>query len=193
MKHCILIPGKPSKKEYEDPHVPSPSNHHWFPWIQKQLLLRGILAQTIEMPEPYAPNYPQWKAALDRFKIDPTDILVGHSRGAGFLIRYMNEATVRADKLVLVAPSFKPTGADESEKGAFYDFTLDLNLPSRINELHVLYSTDDPVQGIRETVEVLKERYPSAILHIYSNNGHFTREDMLSDEFPELLEVIMQP
>lgn len=50
MKTAIIIHGMPSKEEYFSSENPSSSNKHWFPWIQKQLILKGVLAQTPEMP-----------------------------------------------------------------------------------------------------------------------------------------------
>lgn len=191
MKHCILIHGKPSKKEYDDPCIPSPSNHHWFPWIQKQLLLNDVLAQTIEMPRPYAPDYTQWKNTLERFTMTSNDVLVGHSRGAGFLVRYISEVHMPIDKLILVAPSFRPTGKEETDEGAFYNFKPDLSLSNRVKSMHVVYSSDDPVHGIRETVDELKLWYPFLIIHQFHNKGHFTIDEMKTTEFPELLSIIL--
>lgn len=57
MKTAIIIHGYFTKEEFFDVTRPSPSNDHWFPWIQKQLLLNGILTQTPEMPSSYAPEY----------------------------------------------------------------------------------------------------------------------------------------
>lgn len=191
MNNCIIVPGKPSKEEYYSPDFPSPSNHHWFPWMQKQLVMKGIITQVLEMPTPYAPVYEEWKKQLDIYPLDRSYTLVGHSRGAGFLVRYMSETKIQVDKLILVAPSFRPTGADESVKQAFYDFKADTELPSRVGAIHILYSADDPVHGIRETVEILQKWYSSAIVHSFSNKGHFTIEEMHTQEFPELLEIII--
>jgi hypothetical protein len=41
MKNAVLIHGMPSKDEYFDPSAPSLSNAHWFPWLQKQLIING--------------------------------------------------------------------------------------------------------------------------------------------------------
>ncbi len=57
MKTAIIVHGMPPKEEYFNSAYPSQSNKHWIPWIQKQLILNGILAQTPEMPEPYDPDY----------------------------------------------------------------------------------------------------------------------------------------
>jgi len=48
MKTAIIIHGMPSKEEYFSPKTKSQSNGHWLPWIQKQLILNGILARVFQ-------------------------------------------------------------------------------------------------------------------------------------------------
>ena len=57
MKKAIIIHGSPSKEEFFDQKTPSPSNFQFLPWLQKELLLRDVIAQTPEMPAPYNPVY----------------------------------------------------------------------------------------------------------------------------------------
>jgi len=84
MKNAILLHGKPSKKEYLNSNTRSPSNNHWFPWLQKQLLVRDIIAQTPELPNPWRPKYPKWKKEFERYDVTSETLLVGHSCGGGF-------------------------------------------------------------------------------------------------------------
>lgn len=110
MKTAIILHGMPSKKEYYNPSSKAQSNKHWFPWIQRQLILRDILAQTPELPEPYEPVYEKWCSIFDQFKIDEETILIGHSCGAGFLVRWLSEHKVNVSKVILVAPFLDPEG-----------------------------------------------------------------------------------
>ncbi|HSE56651.1 MAG TPA: hypothetical protein VLB02_01025, partial [Candidatus Paceibacterota bacterium] len=89
MKTALIVHGMPSKEEYFDREGKSPSNSHWFPWIQQQLLINGFLAQTPEMPEPYLPVYEKWCSVFEQFSIDEHATLIGHSCGAGFLLRWL--------------------------------------------------------------------------------------------------------
>lgn len=57
MKTAIIIHGYNDKSEFEDIGRLAASNDHWYPWLQRQLLLKGIEAQTPEMPGFYEPNY----------------------------------------------------------------------------------------------------------------------------------------
>lgn len=38
-KSAIILHGMPSKEEYFSPAYASPSNSHWLPWLQKNLLI----------------------------------------------------------------------------------------------------------------------------------------------------------
>lgn len=190
MKNCLIIPGKPSKEEYYSPDFPSPSNHHWFPWVQKQLVMKGILTQVLEMPTPYAPVYEEWEKVLDIFPLGEAASLIGHSCGGGFLLRYLSERKISVNQLVLVAPWLDPI---KHVTGEFFSFDHDPALLSRIRSLHILFSTDDHSSGVHESVSTIRGWYTNAIIHEFMDKGHFTLDGMHTQEFPELLEIIVGP
>lgn len=62
----------------------STPNHHWFPWLVRELKGRGHDVIAPEMPHPVKPQKRQWVAKLKSVlaDLDPTEtILVGHSLG----------------------------------------------------------------------------------------------------------------
>lgn len=187
MKTAIIIHGRPDKEEYYDLNVPTPSNAHWLPWLQKQLSVNDILAQTPEMPEPYAPDYEKWKAVFEQFHVDENTILVGHSRGGSFLLHWLSENKVNVGKVILVAPSMTPNMAVES---GFWDYTIDTTLPERTAGLVLFYSTDDD-DGIIESSEKVIGAIPSITVRKFEDKGHFTLGDLGTEEFPELLKEIL--
>lgn len=87
MKNITIIHGTPDKEEYESREFPSPSNSHWIPWLQKELNIKGYIAQAPEMPTPYDPSYEEYVSVMANFRIDTDTVLVGHSSGAGFIVR----------------------------------------------------------------------------------------------------------
>ena len=91
MKNAIIIHGKPGKEEYYSDKYPSASNFQWLPWLQKQLLIQDIFAVTPEMPRAYEPVYEAWKKEFERHEVTSETVLVGHSCGGGFLIRWLSE------------------------------------------------------------------------------------------------------
>ena len=101
---CIIIHGCPSDVEKAmDPETRT-YDKHWIPWIKKQLTSKGINVESPLMPEPWQPNYETWKKIIDKLDINQNDILVGHSCGGGFLVRYLGDTKKKAKK----APKKKP-------------------------------------------------------------------------------------
>lgn len=188
MKTAIIIHGMPSKEEYFDSTSDSPSNVHWIPWLQKQLLVKNILAQTPEMPEPYLPDYEKWKNIFEQFKIDEETILVGHSCGAGFILRYLSENDVKVGKVALVAPWINPED-DELGRKMFDDLSIDEDLLIKVKDLKIFVSNDDD-DFILDGVAILRDRINSIKIIDFENRGHFD-ELSKTEKFPELLEFLI--
>lgn len=187
MKTAIILHGKPSKEGYYDSDRGAQSNEHWLPWIQRQLLLKDYLAQNPELPESYDPNYKKWLSVFERFDVDENTILIGHSRGGTFLIRWLSENKVKTDKVALVAPSLKQ---DKKLEHGFFDFEIDKDFPSRTKGVTVFHSTDDK-EGIKETVDFLKKNTEGINYQEFTDKGHFTFNDMGTVEFPELKKALL--
>lgn len=184
MKNAIILHGRPSKEEYYSDDFPSCSNSHWLPWLQKHLLINDILAQTPEMPHPYAPDYEQWRAEFEQCDIGPQTILVGHSCGAGFIVRWLSEhLSVRVGKVALVAPSF---GTDWHDYADFFDFTIDSTLANRTDGITIFISDDDR-PAIHDSAHLLHKRLNPVASRTFKNHGHFTH----ITEFPELLQELI--
>lgn len=186
MKTAIILHGMPSKKGYYNPTRNAQSNEHWLPWLQHELLIRDILAQTPELPKPYEPNYADWLDVFRRFSPDRGTILVGHSCGGGFLVRWLSENDVKVGKVVLVAPWMDP----ENETKGFFDFTVDPNIVDKTAGLTVFYSDDD-FEGVLITVDKLKKETKNVKFVEFHGYEHFTYNDMKTREFPELLTEVI--
>ncbi|CAN5141305.1 hypothetical protein BH09PAT1_BH09PAT1_4270 [soil metagenome] len=177
----------PTREEFFDPGIKSMSNLHWLPWLQKQLLINSILAQTPEMPEPYVPVYEKWLAVLKQFDINEDTILVGHSCGAGFLVRFLSEHKIHVGKVALVAPWIDP---DKTLTTGFFNFDIGKDLASRSNGFKMFYSTDDS-SDIVSGVKLISKTVEGSEIKEYSDKGHFVIEDMKTVEFPELKEFLL--
>lgn len=190
MKTAIIVHGMPSKKEYFSSKGSSQSNRHWLPWIQKQLIIKGFLAQTPEFPEPFEPVYKKWKSVFEQFKIDKDTVLIGYSCGAGFLVRWLSENKIKVGKVVLVAPWLDP---ELTLKTGFFNFKIDPNMAKRTQGVRVIVSKDD-YSFIIESAEQLKNtlRGSNIKFKYFKNKGHFTLSDMKTEKFPELLNMILK-
>lgn len=187
MNNAIIIHGTCDKEEYFSDKYPSLSNSHWLPWLQKQLLINNIFTQTPEMPEAYSPDYEKWSREFARFEVNEESILIGHSCGGGFLLRWLSENEVKIKKLVLVAPWLDPK---RRKTTAFFDFKIDQNINERIGETHILVSNDDK-DDILESVDIIKNKLSGINLHEFTNYRHFCLSHMKTDKFPELLNIIV--
>lgn len=179
----------PSKEGYyENPNRYSPSNEHWLPWLQHELIIHDVLAQTPEMPEPYRPDYEKWREVFERFQIDEETVLVGHSCGGGFLVRWLSENKNKVGKVALVAPwinrkSTRPVLG-------FFDFALDPELVSRTATTRLFISTDDDKEEL-DTAELLKNTVKGLTVSQFTDKGHFCYSDLGTDQFPELRDYLL--
>jgi len=194
MKNAIILHGmEESKADYLRllENEPSPTKIQWYPWLQKELIKRGIQTVCPEMPNPYPPmDYSQWVKTFEANKIGPDTILVGHSAGGGFLVRWLSEhPKVTVGKVVLVAPWTNPD--HDFETGNFFNFEIDKKFIRRTEGITIFLSDDD-TPDIKHTVDIIRESVPGTELKQFHGYGHFVEQDMKSKEFPELLEECLR-
>lgn len=189
MRNAIILHGMPSKKEYYSPEVPALSNAHWFPWLQKQLYINDIKTDTPEVPGSFEPKWVNWTKEVERFEIGPQTILVGHSCGGGFWVKYLSlHPELKVGKVVLVAPWTDPDG---DETGGFFDdYEMDPDLAKRTAGLTVFHSDND-IGNVHKTVAELRAEIKNIRYVEFHKYGHFCYKDMGTEEFPELLEEIV--
>lgn len=192
MGNAILIPGRPNKEEYYDPKYPTNSNGHWFPWLSKQLQVKDVFTVAIEVPRPWQPRYDVWKKELERFDITPNTLLVGHSCGGGFIIRWLSEnRNVNVGKVVLVAPWLNPEDNPVSDTADFFHFDIDPELVKRTAGLTIFNSSNDATT-IHESVQIIRDQVTDINYKEFHDYGHFCLKDMGTEEFPELLEECLK-
>jgi hypothetical protein len=188
MKSAIILHGTCSRKEYYSVEMPSLSNQHWIPWLQKQLLMRDIAAYAPDVPLAFKPDYEIWRREAERYDIGPETLLIGHSTGGGFWVRWLSEhPDVRVGKVVLVAPWLDPNNI---KKTTFFDFEVDPQLVSRTQGVTIFNSIDD-FQGIHWSVEALRQTVPGIKYREFEGYGHFCIETMHTQAFPELLAEVL--
>jgi uncharacterized protein len=189
MKNAIIIHGMPSKEEYYSEAYPSASNFQWLPWLQKQLIIRDIKADTPEMPHAYNPEYSLWKKEFERFDITSETILVGHSCGGGFLLRWLSQhPEIKVGKVVLVAPWLD---VEHELITDFFNFEIDPKLAAQTKGLTIFYSDDD-TSDIQNSVTKIQNEIENIKQVSFHDYGHFVGENLRTNGFPELLEEILK-
>ena len=184
MKNAIIIHGMSDSKRHYVSAADSQSNCHWLPWLQQKLIANDILAQTPEMPIPYEPNYERWLKVFSQFEVDGETILIGHSCGGGFLVRWLSENDVKVKKIILVAPWIDPENTTEM----FSDFIVGKHLTDKTTNGIALFNSDDDDETVHKSVGIIRDTNSDINYHEFHGYGHFVLKHMKTREFPELLE-----
>ena len=151
-----------------------------------KLLKADVSAATPEVPHSFDRNWEVWNREFERFEVGPETILVGHSTGAGFIVKYLSiHQDLKVAKVVLVAPWLDPDR--EQTKDFFDDFEIDADLVKRTAGTTVFYSDDDEA-GVLKTIKILRDKVTDLELREFHKYGHFCIGDMKTVEFPELRE-----
>jgi len=160
---------------------------HWIPWIAKSLNAQGILTTVPLMPEPWKPNYEEYKKEFEKQEVNENTILIGHSCGSAFLVRWLGDSKQKVAKLILVAP-WKIAG-EKSLKKAFYEYLIDETIKSRVGKI-VMFTADNEEDVGKESLKIFHSALGGKIVNLKSR-GHYTMEDMKTEEFPELLNEVI--
>jgi len=191
MKNAIILHGTCDREEYYSTEYPSASNSHWLPWLAKQLLIRDIYAVTPEISNGFMPDYTVWKREFERFDITPETILIGHSCGGGFLVRWLSEnKDKQVCKVVLVAPWLDPNKT-KGEDNDFFNFTIDADLVLRTKGITIFNSNDD-MEDVHVSVQKIMDVIPNIKLVEFESKGHFCLSDLGTEAFQELLSEIIK-
>lgn len=186
--NCIVIHGCPSDVERAMDPERRTYDKHWIPWIKRELTSHGIKTETPLMPTPWYPDYEKFKQEFEKYNVNENTVLVGTSCGCAFLVRWLGDSKRKIHKLILVAPWKIPEGDGEVEK-RFYEYTIDTTIPSRADEI-VMFTSDNEEEDGKKSLEIFHEALDGKVIEL-PGRGHYVIGDMGTEEFPELLEVIL--
>mgnify|MGYP001566600257 FL=1 len=187
-RNCIIIHGCPSDAEKAMNPQTRTYDKHWIPWLKRNLIAAGIKAETPLMPDPWEPSYQKFKTEFEKYEVDENTILVGHSCGSAFLVRWLGETKKKIFKLVLVAP-WKIPDKDDKFRKEFYTYPIDKNIKSRVGKI-VMFTADDEEDEGKESLKIFHQALGGAVIEL-KGHGHYTFGDMGTEEFPELLEKVI--
>ncbi len=186
-KNCIIVHGSNTSEE-EAKEEPAENLRHWKPWLKENLEKTGIKTSNELYPNDWMPDYEAWKSVFEKNEINENTILIGHSAGTAFILRWLVENKKKVGKVILLAPSIIKSGKYESDSH-LKDFEFDSSLKNYFNDLVVFYSDNDD-EYIINSAKKVHETLGGEIIEFHK--GHFVFDDMGTNEFPELLNKIIE-
>ncbi len=184
--NCVIVHGCPSDDSEE---ATQEYARHWMPWTKKELNEKGVPTEIALMPEPWHPDYDRFKEAFQKYSVNDDTILVGHSCGSAFLVRWLGETKKEVKKLILVAPWKIPNEGDEGRQ-KYYVYPIDESIRERVGEIVIFTSNNEADEG-KQSVKIFQEALEGKLIEL-KDHGHYTRNDMGAEAFPELIEEVLK-
>jgi len=193
MKQILIIHGGSSFSSYEEyrRNLQSSEIHYdqllpqqkWKSWIAGQIEGTDVLAPTF--PNSSNAVYDEWVIYFEKILplLGHEVQIVGHSLGAMFLTKYLNDAPlkVKLKRLILVSGGYNN---ETTEGSGSFKVSSAKNLFKSAREIHLFHSKDDLVVPFSD-LSTFQTDLPEATSHIFNNRGHFTDET-----FPEIVEIL---
>ena len=156
----------------------------WKDWLQFMLEAKhDIIMQIPKFPHAHVflMKYDEWAEIMNRQKIDSDTILIGHSAGGGFILKYMAlHPELKVRQILLVAPWI-----DTGHVNSFYkNFDIHNIAQQTINGIDLLVSDNDS-EEMKKSFDKIIADIPFIRTHVFSGYGHF-----VLPELPEILPMI---
>lgn len=158
------------------------------PWVKKELEAHGIRTEIPLIPEPWHPDYQKFKNEFEKYSVTENTILIGHSCGCAFLVRWLGETNRKINKLVLVAP-WKINNKNDKWRRFFYDYPINRTIKERIKEI-VMFTADNEEMDGKISLDIFHQALDGKIIEL-KGMGHYCLEDMKTEVFPELLKEVI--
>lgn len=139
-----------------------------------------------KMPDADDPQYKHWKLWFEKIlpELNEDLIIVGHSLGGVFILKFFSEEDVDKNILGLfsVAPPYLTKEYEENWSERNFDLQdQELKSVTEKYKLSMYFSEDDQLVPF-EDCKKFKEILPQACIREFNNYGHFKIE-----EFPEII------
>jgi len=163
---------------------------YWINWLATKLKNYEIVIP--QMPCDKNAKYEEWKIWFEKylpFIKDKNFILMGHSLGAIFLLKYLSENNLKKKigQLHLFAPAIFDDGLGPEKLSTLRSNLKKIkNIEKKCKEFHLWYSKDDPVCLFKNS-EIIRNIIPNVNFHVFKNKGHFKQPT-----FPEILKIIKE-
>lgn len=178
----IILHGCPPNEE-----TVTPKSERWMNWLAETLSRKGFHAIAPDLPTSWAPKYEEWKKEFEKYPVTENTLLIGHSCGAAFLVRWLLDTKKKVRKLILVAPAKIPETETDTRQD-LYQFELTSDASKIAGEIVVFTSNDFPHH--LKSLELYKNALHPRVITL-KNKFHFLFFQTKTNEFPELLQEVL--
>lgn len=162
-------------------------NKGWKYWLQFYAEFEhDVMMQLPEFPHAHVllMKYDEWEKIMDRQDINPETVLIGHSAGGGFVLKYLAmHPDLKVKQVVLVAPWIDAEGFQPL--GFYKNLKLDNAIVARAEQGIDLMISDDDMPHIKTSFDKIMQNMSEIRVHRFSGYGHFVRP-----ELPEIMPII---
>ncbi len=167
------------------------SKRQWQPWIKQKIESKNIKVNFPTMPNSLTPVYEDYKMEFEKIDINENSILIGHSCGANFLVRWLSETNTKIKKLIMVAPWNEPNH-ENKVKAEFYNISdVNYSFVKNIQDGVVIFTSDNEEVVGKNTAKLWTEKLNAKLIEL-KKHGNYTESGMGTTEFPELLDEILE-
>ncbi len=157
---------------------------HWLQFrIEKD---HDIITQIPKFPHAHAllMKYDEWEKIMDYQDINDDTILIGHSAGGGFVLKYLaTHPELKIRQAILVAPWIDTE--NEQPNGFYKGFDLNNDIIKQTrNGIDIMISDDDMPEIISSFTKI-EQNISDIRIHKFTGLGHFC-----NPELPEILDII---
>lgn len=159
----------------------------WKDWLQFMVEAEhDVIMQIPKFPHAHVAlmKYNEWEKIMNTQEINSDTVLIGHSAGGGFVLKYMAlHPELKVKQIILVAPWID---AENFQPNKFYQgFDLNSNILKQSSLGCDLMISDDDAPYILSSYNKIIKNIPDIRTHKYSDHGHF-----VSDTLPEIMPII---
>lgn len=187
--NCIIVHGSLVRDKRGDKDYIPESEGNWIGWLKKRLEDIGIRSYNPQMPESWKPKYEEWKKEFEKLEVNEDTILIGHSAGGAFLVRWLGGTGKKVKKLILVAAA-KTFDEEHKRLKELSDFNINSNIKNNVGEV-IIFVSDNDIDIIKESAKIYEKALNAKLIEFHGK-GHFSLGDLGTEEFPELLEEVLK-
>jgi uncharacterized protein len=163
---------------------------NWFDWLRKELHGVNIECHVPQLPTPENQHLSHWTDVFNdscQHLIHSNTIMIGHSLGAAFVLRWLEQQDCQLKTVVLVGAFLGEVGIEkfDSINQSFFETEFDWRRIQKNSRQFICYYGDNDPYVKRDHFNFIADHL-SAVKIIVSKAGHFNAASGYI-QFPQLL------